>query len=91
LRTTVFCDVMCVPEASRITDPTTWFYIPEDQHSLINSYTGYTQKNSAVSKVNKKFISHFARAQRTPTAATTIQVFRALPIVRLSCLLRGQF
>jgi len=29
-------------------------------------YTGYTQKNSAVSKVNKKFISHLTRAQPTP-------------------------
>ena len=28
-------------------------------------YTGYTKKNGAVSKVNKKFISHLTRAQRT--------------------------
>jgi hypothetical protein len=32
---------------------------------------GYTQKNGAVSKVNKKFIPHLTRAQRTPTAAIT--------------------
>ena len=36
--------------------------------------TGYTQKNGAVSKVNKKFISHLTRAQRTPSAAATVQV-----------------
>ena len=53
-------------------------------------YTGYTQKNSAVSKVNKKFISHLTRAQRTPSAAATVQVSHALPAVRFSCLLRGR-
>ena len=47
--------------------------------------------NGAVSKVNKKFISHLTRAQRTPSAAATVQVSRALPAVRFSCLLRGQF
>jgi hypothetical protein len=31
-----------------------------------------SQKNSAVSKVNKKFISHLTRAQRTPSAAATV-------------------
>jgi hypothetical protein len=54
------------------------------------SYTGYTQKNGAISKVNKKFISHLARAQRTPSAATAVQVSRALPAVGFSCLLRGR-
>jgi hypothetical protein len=49
-------------------------------------YKGYTQKNGAVSKVNKKFISHLTRAQRTPSAAAT----HALPAVRFSCLLRGR-
>jgi hypothetical protein len=39
---------------------------------------GYTQKNGAVSKVNKKFISHLTRAQRTPSAAATFQVSHAL-------------
>jgi len=53
--------------------------------------TGYTQKNGAVSKVNKKFISHLTRAQRIPSAAATVQVSHALPAVRFSCLLRGQF
>ena len=48
-------------------------------------YTGYTQKNGAVSKVNKKFISHLTRAQPTPSAAATVQVSHALPAVRFSC------
>ena len=46
--------------------------------------------NGAVSKVNKKFISHRTRAQRTPLAAPTVQVSHALPAVRFSCLLRGR-
>ena len=54
------------------------------------SYTGYTQKNGAVSKVTKKLISHFTRAQRTPSAAATVQVSYALPAVRFSCLMRGR-
>ena len=45
--------------------------------------------NVTVSKVNKKFISHLTRAQRTPLAAATVQVSHALPAVRFSCLLRG--
>ena len=53
--------------------------------------TGCTQKNGAVSEVSKKFISHLTRAQRTPSAAATVQVSHALPAVRFSCLLRGQF
>ena len=56
----------------------------------IFTYTGYTQKNGAVSKVNNKFISHLIRAQRTPSAAATVQVSHALPEVRFSCLLRGR-
>ena len=38
--------------------------------------------NGAVSKVNKKFISHLTRAQRTPSAVATVQVSHALPAVR---------
>ena len=53
-------------------------------------YTEYTQKNGAVSEVNKKFISHLTRAQRTPSAAATVQVSHALPAVSFSCLLRGR-
>ena len=53
-------------------------------------YTECTQKNGAVSKVNMKFISHLTRAQRTPSAAATVQVSHALPAVRFSRLLRGR-
>ena len=56
---------------------------------VLAAYTGYTQKNGAVSKVNKKFISHLTRTQRTPSAAATVQVSHALPAIRFSCLLRG--
>jgi hypothetical protein len=52
-------------------------------------YTGYTQKNGAISKANKKFISHLTRAQRTRSAAAADQVSRALPAVGFPCLLRG--
>jgi len=51
---------------------------------------GYTIKNGAVLKVNKKFISHLTRAQCTPSAAATVQVSHALPAVFFSCLLRGR-
>jgi hypothetical protein len=47
-------------------------------------YTGYSQNNGAVSKVNKKSISHL-----TPSAAVTVQVSHMLPAVHFSCLLRG--
>ena len=56
----------------------------------IYTHTGYTQKNGAVSKVNKKFISHLTRAKRTPSAAATVQVSHALRAVSLSCLLRDR-
>ena len=46
--------------------------------------------NGAVSKVNKRFISHVTRAQRTPLAAATVLVSHALPAVRFSCLLPGR-
>jgi hypothetical protein len=51
-------------------------------------HTGYTQKNGAVSKFNKKFISHLTRAQRTPSAAATVQVSHAL-ITILQCVHPG--
>ena len=57
-------------------------------------YTECLQMNGAVSKVNKKFISHLTRAKRTPSAAATAQVSHALPAVRslvLTAGLRGQF
>ena len=53
-------------------------------------YTGCLQKNGAVSKINKKFISHITRAKRTASAAATVQVSHALPAVRFSCLMRGR-
>ena len=56
--------------------------------------TGCLQMNGAVSKVNKKFISHLTLAKRTPLAAATVQVSHALPAVRslvLTAGLRGQF
>ena len=53
------------------------------------TYTGCLQKNGAVSKIKKKFISHHTRAKRTPSAAATVQVSHALPAVRFSCLMRG--
>ena len=46
--------------------------------------------NGAVSKANKKFISHLTWAQRTPSTAATGQVSHTLPAVRFSCLLRGR-
>ena len=52
--------------------------------------TGCLQKNGAVSKINKKFISHLTRAKRTPSAAAAVQVSHALPAVRFSCLMRGR-
>jgi hypothetical protein len=52
--------------------------------------TGYSQKNGAVSKDNKKSISHFTRAKRTPSAAATVQMSHVLPAVRFSCLLLGR-
>ena len=57
---------------------------------LKTSSTGCLQMNGAVSKVNKKFISHLKRAQRTPSAAATVQVSHALPAVCFSCLLQGR-
>ena len=53
-------------------------------------YTGCLQKNGAVSKGNKEFISHLTRVQRTLSAAETVQVSHALPAVRFSCLMRGR-
>jgi len=53
-------------------------------------YAEYTQKNGAVSNVNKKFVSHLTRAQRTLSAAATVQVSHALPAVCFSCILRGR-
>jgi hypothetical protein len=40
-----------------------------------------SQKNGAVSKVNKKFISYLTRAQSKLSAAATVQVSHVLPAV----------
>jgi hypothetical protein len=58
--------------------------------SGILCYTGHTQKNGAVSKLNTKCMSHLTRTQHTPSAAATVQVSHALPAVRFSCLLHGR-
>ena len=47
-----------------------------------------SQKNGAVSKVNKKFISHLTRAKRTPSAAATVPVSYVL-ITILQCVHPG--
>ena len=46
--------------------------------------------NDAVSKINKKFISHLTRTQPTPSAAATVQVSHALRAVRSLVLTAGQ-
>jgi hypothetical protein len=50
----------------------------------------HTHTNGAVSKVDKKFISHPTRAQYILSVAGTVQVSYALPAVRFSCLLQGR-
>ena len=45
--------------------------------------------NGAVSKVNKKFISHLTRTKHTPSAPATVQVSHALPAVRSLVLTAG--
>ena len=89
-----------IPIMFCIISPTVWVIenVPNRHQNITDTdvtqrstYTVRLQKNGAVPKVNKKFISHLTRAQRTPKAAATIQVSHALPAVRFSCLLRGQF
>jgi len=60
-------------------------------HTQRNRYTGYTQKNGAVSKADKKFISHLTQAQRTPSVAATVQVSHPLPTFHFSRLLQGRW
>ena len=50
--------------------------------------TGCLQMNGAVSKVNKKFISHLTWAKRTPLAAATVPVSYVL-ITILQCVHPG--
>jgi len=56
--------------------------------AFLQGNTGYTQKNGAVSKLIKKFISHLTWAQRTPSAAATVQVSHTL-ITVLQCVHPG--
>ena len=37
--------------------------------------------NGAVSKVNKKFVSHLTRAKRTPSAAATVHFHRNVRVL----------
>ena len=67
-----------------------WPFHPYKRAAAFLNNTVCLQRNGAVSKVNKKFISHLTRAQRTPSVAATVQVSPALPAVRFSCLLRGR-
>ena len=55
-----------------------------------SSCTAYTQKNGAVSKVNKKVISHLTHAQLTPSELATVQVSHGLPAACFSSLLWGR-
>jgi hypothetical protein len=48
----------------------------------------HTQRNGAVSNVNKRLVSHPTLAQRTLLAAGTVKVSHALPALHFSCLLR---
>ena len=60
-----------------------YIYIYIHTHTYIYIYIHthtHTHKNGAVSKVNKKFISHLTRAQPTPSAAATVQVSHALTL-----------
>ena len=74
-----YSDNECVPQ----------FVLTLNVHNLNRQYKSL-QKNDAVSKINKKFISHLTWAKRTPSAAATVQVSHALPAVRFSCLMRGR-
>jgi hypothetical protein len=44
-----------------IITPATWYSLKYTKYT-VTSHTGHTQKNGAVSEVNKKFISHIIRA-----------------------------
>jgi hypothetical protein len=70
------------------TDHNTFLQPSHTSKLFTHTYTRYTQKNGAVSKVNKKFISHLTRAQRTSSAAATVQVSDAL-ITILQCVHPG--
>ena len=64
-------------------------YMRPKVFSSLPTYRVYTKELCGF-KSYKKFISHLTRAQRTPSAAATVQVSHTLPAVRFSCLLRGR-
>ena len=65
------------------------FIIETKKHKIYKyKYTGCLQMSGAVSKVNKKFISHLTRAKRTPLAAATVPVSYVL-IAVLQCVHPG--
>jgi len=80
----VFINIRCEFIGRKVMLETEW-----SSCRLVYINTGYTQKNGAVSKVNK-CISQPTRAQRTPSVAPTVQLSHALRAVRFSCLLRGR-
>jgi hypothetical protein len=79
---------LCVANLARHKCETPWWWHTDIETCRSVHYTGYSQKNGAVSKGNKS-ISHLTRVKWTPSAAATVQVSHALPAVCVSCLLRG--
>jgi hypothetical protein len=84
-------DISSASYVVRATSPKFGLHAGNIKFSTRNGdYTGYSQKNGAVSKVNKKSISHLTRVKRTASAAATVQVSHVIRAVRFSCLLRGR-
>jgi hypothetical protein len=52
--------------------------LPPGVNTISVKYTGCLLKNGAVSKIKGKFIYHLTRANPTPSAAATVQIFYAL-------------
>ena len=55
--------------------PHLWYRISHCSFTILNISTVCLQMNGALSKVNKKFISHLTQAKRTPSAAATVPSF----------------
>ena len=60
--------VSCKQLRSRVQKFPAWHTKAAPNGKCCEGYTVCLQMNGAVSKVNKKFISHLTRAQRTPSA-----------------------
>jgi hypothetical protein len=56
---------------------------------MLDSVYRIFKKNGAVSKLNKKSVSHLTLVKCTPSAVATVQVYHALPAVSFSGILRG--